>query len=191
MKHIVHKAYWDFEKEEKWLNEMSAKGMALTDYSWCRYVFTETSNNEYTYRIEFLGNKPTHADSIAYIRFLEESGVECVATYNWWIFLRRKSSEGSFDIYSDIESKIKHYKRINVLWDTGMWVEFMAGLINLIVGIVNLNIGNTLSNFSFILAKVNLILGCSLVLLGLLFLRLGLPIRKKIKKLQQEKAIRE
>lgn len=33
MKHIVRKAYWNYEKEEKRLNEMSAKGMALTDYS--------------------------------------------------------------------------------------------------------------------------------------------------------------
>jgi len=47
MKHIVRKAYWDYEKEEKWLNAMSAKGMALTDYSWCRYVFTETPCNEF------------------------------------------------------------------------------------------------------------------------------------------------
>jgi hypothetical protein len=187
MKYIVRKAYWDFEKEEKWLNEMSAKGMALTDYSWCRYVFTETPNNEYTYRIELLVSKPTNAESIAYIRFLEENGVECVATYNRWVFLRRKSSEGSFDIYSDVESKITHYNRINILWNRTMWIEFMAGIINLVVGIVNLNIGYKLGNFTM----GNLIIGCSLTLLGLFFLRLGLPIRKKIKSLQQEKAIRE
>jgi hypothetical protein len=187
MKHIVRKAYWDFEKEEKWLNEMSAKGMALTDYSWWRYVFIETSNNEYTYRIELLENKPTHAESIAYIRFLEENGVECVATYSRWIFLRKKSSEGSFDIYSDIDSKIKHYKRVYVSYNTVTWVEFTAGLINLIIGVVNLNIGYKLGNFT----TGNLIIGISLTLLGLFFLRLGLPIKKKIKSLQLEKAIRE
>lgn len=187
MKHIVRKAYWNYEKEEKWLNEMSAKGMALTDYSWCRYVFTETSNNEYTYRIELLENLPTHAESIAYIRFLEENGVECVATYMCWIYLRKKSSEGAFDIYSDLESKIKHYKRINVLWNTLMWIEFIAGFSNIVIGVVNLNIGYKLGNFTV----GNLIIGSSVVLLGLLFLRLGSPIRKKIKCLQQEKAIRE
>ena len=187
MKHIVRKAYWNYEKEEKWLNEMSAKGMALTDYSWCRYVFTETPNNEYTYRIELLENLPAHAESIVYIKFLEENGVECVATYMRWIYLRKKSSEGAFDIYSDIESKIKHYKRINVLWNTLMWIEFMAGLINIVIGVVNLNIGYKLGNFTI----GNLIIGGSVSLLGLLFLRLGSPIRKKIKWLQQEKAISE
>lgn len=187
MKHIVRKAYFDYEKEEKWLNEMSAKGMALTDYSWCKYVFIEAPNNEYTYRIELLENLPTHAESIAYIRFLEENGVECVATYSRWIFLRKKSSEGPFDIYSDIESKINHYKRIFVSWNTVMWIEFMAGLINLIMGIVNLNINNKLGNFTM----GNLIIGCSLTLLGLFFLRLSLRIRKKITRLQHESAIRE
>lgn len=187
MKHIVRKAYWDFEKEEKWLNEMSAKGMALTDYSWCRYVFTEAPNNEYIYRIELLQHFPSHAESIAYIKFLEESGVECVATYTRWIFLRKKSSDGPFDIYSDIDSKISHYKRIHLFWSTFMWIELIIGLINLIVGVVNLNIDNKLGNFSV----GNIIEGCLLTLLGLLFLKLGLPIKKKIKRLQQEKIIRE
>jgi hypothetical protein len=187
MKHIVRKAYWDFEKEEKWLNEMSAKGMALTDYSWCRYVFTETPNNEYTYRIELLEHLPSHAESIAYIRFLEESGVECVATYWRWMFLRKKSSEGSFDIYSDIESKIKQYKRIYLFWNTFMWIEFILGFINIIIGTINLNIENKLGNFSV----GNIIEGFLLTLLGLFFFKLGSPIRKKIRRLQQEKAIRE
>jgi hypothetical protein len=60
MKHIVWKAYWNFEKEEKYLNEMSSKGLALTDYSWCRYVFEEAPRGEWVYRIELLENYPTH-----------------------------------------------------------------------------------------------------------------------------------
>lgn len=187
MKHIVHKAYWNYEKEEKWINEMSAKGMALTDYSWCRYVFSETPQNEYTYRLELLEHLPTHVESIAYIKFLEENGVECVATYMWWIFLRKRSSEGEFDIYSDIESKMRHYKRIILFLNTAMLIEFTTGIINIVMGVINLNIGGKLGDFTM----GNLILGGLLVLFGVLFLRLGLPLRKKIKMLQQEKAIRE
>ncbi|MBC8062671.1 MAG: DUF2812 domain-containing protein [Clostridiaceae bacterium] len=47
MKHTIYKAYWNYEKEEKWINEMSAKGLALTDHSLFKYVFTEIPNNEY------------------------------------------------------------------------------------------------------------------------------------------------
>jgi hypothetical protein len=187
MKYIVRKPYWNYEKEEKWLNEMSAKGMALSDYSWCRYVFAEAPNNEYTYRIELLEKPPTHAESIAYIKFLEENGVECIATYMRWIYLRKKTSEGPFDIYSDIESKIKHYIRINNFWLTFMWLEFIIGLLNVAIGSVDLSFSRSPGEFS----PVNLILGCLLLLIGFLFFRLGSSIRKKIKQLQKEKAIRE
>ena len=183
MKYIVRKAYWDYEKEEKWLNEMSAKGMALTDYSWCRYVFTETPVSEYTYRIELLENRPTHPESMHYIRFLEENGVECVATYQRWIYLRKKTSEGAFDIYSDIDSKINLYKRVSVFWNTFIAIEFVAGLTNLATGIMSISTGN--------FAPWNLIMGCALTLFGLFFLKLSLNMRKKIKKLKQEKLIRE
>ena len=79
MKYVIWKAYWDYEKEEQWLNEMSARGMAITDYSWCRYVFTDAPNGAYNYRIELLEYMPTHPESMAYLRFLEENGVEVVA----------------------------------------------------------------------------------------------------------------
>ena len=187
MKYIVRKAFWDYEKEEKWLNEMSAKGMALSDVSWCRYVFTDSPNNEYVYRIELLENLPAHPESMAYIKFLEDSGVEYVASSLRWIYLRKKSSEGPFDIYSDIDSKIRHFKRISIYWGSLMFMELMIGLFNIVVGIVNLNLGSRLGNFSI----GNIILGSSLAFLGLVFFRLGSPIRNKIKKLQQEKFLRE
>ncbi|MDD8053275.1 MAG: DUF2812 domain-containing protein, partial [Thermotogota bacterium] len=41
MKRVIWRPYWNYEKEEKWLNEMAARGWLFTDYSWCRYVFQE------------------------------------------------------------------------------------------------------------------------------------------------------
>lgn len=187
MKHVVHKAFWDFEKEEQWLNEMSAKGMAFSDYSWCRYVFADAPDNQYIYRIELLENLPTHPESIAYLRFLEENGVECVATYMRWVYLRKHASEGSFDIYTDIDSKIRHYQRINIFWTTLMVLEFVAAFVNLAVGIINLSIADRLGDFSY----GNLVIGICVLALGLMFLALGAPVRRKIKKLKQEKTIRE
>ena len=187
MKYVVRKAYWDFEKEEQWLNEMSARGMAMTDYSWCRYVFADAPNSRYIYRIELLDNLPTHPESIAYLRFLEENGVECVASYMRWVYLRKPAADGPFDIYTDFDSKIKHYQRINLLWSTLMIVEFIVGGMNIAIGSINLSIGERLGNFSY----GNLGLGVSLLLFGLMFLLLGAPLRRKIKKLRQEKTIHE
>lgn len=115
MRHVVYKYFsiGAYEKEEKWLNEMSAKGMQLVDVSFgIRYVFEEGISGEYIYRLELLENLPSNVESIAYLRFLEETGVEHVASYLRWVYLRKKASDGSFEIYSDIDSKIKHYKRI-------------------------------------------------------------------------------
>ncbi|MEA4869095.1 MAG: DUF2812 domain-containing protein [Christensenella sp.] len=187
MKFVVHKAIWDYEKEEQWLNEMSAKGLAFTDYSWCRYVFTEAPANQSIYRIELLENMPTHPQSQAYLRFLEENGVEFVSSYMRWVYLRKPASEGAFDIYTDIDSKIRHYQRIHLMWTTLMLAEFAVGLSNLAIGIVNLKIGERLGNFSY----GNLIIGGCVVILGFLFLALGVPLRRKIKKLKLEQAIRE
>jgi len=187
MKHIVHKAYWDYEKEERWLNEMSARGLAMTDYSWCRYAFADAPNNAYTYRIELLENVPTHPESMAYLRFLEENGVECVASYMRWVYLRKPTAEGPFDIYTDIDSKIKHYQRINYFYTVFMFVEFAAAFANLGIGIANLFMNEQLGNFSY----GNLVIGSIVLLFGLMFLFLGVPLRRKIRKLRQEKAIHE
>ena len=187
MKYVVHKVYWDYEKEEQWLNEMSARGMAMTDYSWGRYVFTDTPNGQYHYRIELLEYMPQNPESAAYLHFLEENGVEVVATYLRWVYLRKPASEGAFDLYTDLDSKIKHYQRINFLWSVMMVAEFSAGIVNLGIGIINLNIGERLGNFSY----GNLIIGGSVFALGFVFLALDVPIRRKMKKLRAEKAIHE
>ena len=187
MKYVILKAIWNYEKEEQWLNEMSAKGLAFTDYSWCRYVFTDAPAGQYIYRIELLENMPTHPESQSYLRFLEESGVEFVSSYMRWVYLRKPASDGAFDLYTDLDSKIKHYQRINLMWTILMITEFIAGACNLGIGIINLNMNEHLGNFSY----GNLIIGAVASALGFLFLVLCVPLHRKIKKLKQEKAIRE
>jgi len=185
MKHIVRKLYWDYMKEEQWLNEMSARGLAFTDCSWFRYVFADAEPGEYIYRIELLENWPTHPESMAYIRFLEENGVECVATYMRWIYLRKKASEGPFDIYSDIDSKIKHYRRVNAFWNVLMYMEFAAALLNVAVVLTFVLSGEPeFPTFNTVCAGL-------LIVIGFLFVKLVSPIRKMIKRLKQEKTIRE
>lgn len=187
LKRIVRKAYWNYEKEEKWLNEMAAKGLALTDYSWCRYVFSDCMPGEYTYRIELLKNSTKHPESQRYINFMEENGVEHVASYMRWIYFRRKASEGAFDIYSDIDSKITHYKRIGILGSMIAGLNLLAGLYNLIfVAFVYV------SDIYYPYKYVN-ILCCilSLILSALLYFGLAYPNKKKIRKLKEEQRIRE
>jgi hypothetical protein len=187
MKHVVWKVFVNYEKEEKWLNEMSAKGLAMTGYTWCRYVFEESPQNEFIYRIELLKNPPAHAESAGYIKFLEDSGIECVDAYMRWIYLRKKSSDGDFDIYSDLDSKLTHYGRVRSLWVTLMFLELFSGFLNIFIGGLNLLAPHSISRFPF----VNIGLGALLVAIGVLFFALTRQLGRRIKALKKEKMIRE
>lgn len=115
MKYRAFKYFIDFEKEEKWINEMAQVGMNFTDYSPFRYTFEKGTPGEYIYRIELLKERPHNPESRVYIDFMEENGIECVTTFFRWAYFRKKASEGPFDIYSDIGSRINHYNRVSSL----------------------------------------------------------------------------
>lgn len=181
MKHIIGKVYWNFEKEEAWLNKLSAKGLALIDYSWGRYVFEDSEDCEYIYRIELLEKQAKHPESLKYIEFMEETGVEHVASYMRWVYFRKKTSAGSFDIYSDIDSRIVHYKRILIFWIGLIITELCLGIMNLMTGLVFMESG----------FYINLIFSAILfsLTIGLMFILI--PLYRKIKELKKEKLIRE
>lgn len=98
-------------------------------------------------------------------------------------FFQKKASDGAFDIYSDIDSRIKHYKRVNLLWSVLAFIELFAGISNVSTGICML-----LKNYFF---YANFIGGCICLGLGIMFLSLTHSVRIKIKKLEKEKIIIE
>jgi len=104
-----------FEKEEKWLNQMSAKGLNLVKTVGFSYTFENGNPGEYTYRLELLKYMPDHPESAKYLEFLAETGIEYVASYMRWVYLRKKKADGDFELYSDLPSKLRHYKRITSL----------------------------------------------------------------------------
>lgn len=183
MKHIVWKAYWNFEKEERFLNDMAAKGLALVSYTWCRYVFEDAEPGKYIYRIELLEQSITHPESQRYLKFMEDTGVEFVDSYLRWVYFRKKASEGEFDIYSDIDSKIIHLKRIRALFMGVMLLNYFPGFSNLGIGIdVYLERG---ISASLIMSLLNLTLAFGLLLF------LVLPLTRRISRLKNDKMIHE
>lgn len=137
MKTIIRKWFWawDFDKEELWLNEMSAKGLALSSVGYCRYEFVPCEKGEYNYRIELLENMPNHPESVQYIKFMEDSGVEQVGSYMRWVYFRKKSDDIPFDLFSDAPSKIKHLNRILTLIGILGGINLYNGLYNIFLGI--------------------------------------------------------
>ena len=179
MRHTVSKMFfaWDFEKEEKWLNTMSARGMQLVGVGFCKYIFEDGTSGEYSYRIELLKQFPTHQESAAYINFLEETGVEHIGSYMRWVYLRKKSNEGEFELFSDIDSQIKHLNRILTLF---------ICLIPLEISSLALNVSTAMTG-----STINLVCACILALM-LIPLSMGiLNLYKKIRKLKNERLLRE
>ncbi len=180
MKHTAYKLFWawEFEKEEKWLNEMSAKGFQLVAVGPFRYVFDDTIKEQYEYKLELLDNLPSSYKSVEYIRFLEETGVEHVGSMLRWAYFRKKASEGKFELYSDIDSKIKYYKRF----------------IFLFLGISPLMIVNVINNFVAYTnhkLSINLIAGLFSVIMATLIGKGIFTINQKIQQLKKDKYIRE
>ena len=122
---------WDFDKEQAWLNEMAAKGLAMISYGWCRYDFEETDPGEYRVAIELLPHNPNHPESERYLRFLEETGVEMVGSWMRWIYVRKKADGGEFELLSDRKSKVEHLVRILLLVGIGGGLNLYNGVYNL------------------------------------------------------------
>ncbi|WP_035381809.1 DUF2812 domain-containing protein [Fervidicella metallireducens] len=181
MRRIIYRWFWswDYEKEEKWLNEMSLKGFQLVSVNLCRYVFEERSDVQYIYRLEFLKDLPSNVESRAYIGFLEDTGVEYIGSFGRWVYFRKNAAYGEFKIYSDIDSKIRHYKRLNNL--------FLAILpANLCPAIINFY-----SYFNSSRTSVNLQAGCVSFLVSAL-IGVGIfKVSRKIKMLKKERIITE
>lgn len=177
---VIRKWFAHFEKEEKWLNDMAAKGLALTQYTWGRYVFEECEPEEYIYRIQLLENRLSHRESESYIEFMGEAGVEIVSSYGRWVYFRKKATDGAFDIYSDSDSIIKHYQGIITLWG-------ILGFLNLMNGINSLHMNVTRLREGISIAYI----GAVCLLLGSLMVALCIPYIIKIRKLKQEKLLHE
>ena len=132
---------WDFDKEERWLNEMALQGWVLDGVGWCTYHFKRCEPGEYTVRLEM---RPYDE---GYVSFMEETGAEFIGRMMMWIYFRKKAADGAFDLYSDIDSKIAHLDRI------GKMLAVIGGL-NLFIGILNSDRGSTIGWLNLVCATV-------------------------------------
>lgn len=179
MRKTIRKLFWgwDFDKEEKWLNEMSAKGLCLVSVGFCQYDFEPCLPGEYTIRMEFLEKLPGNPESEQYIKFIEDTGAQQVGSYGKWVYFRKNTADGDFELFSDNSSRINHLKRIL------LFVGLICGL-NLYFAAYNFYLFAVCGNEISLLGALNLLLA---VLSAYGFRRLN----KKRKRLQAERQIYE
>lgn len=156
MRQTVHKMFWvwEFEKEEKWLNEMAAKGLCLVSIGFCRYDFEECTPGEYNIRLELLDNMPTAAESRKYISFVEDTGAEYLGSVMRWAYFRKKTSDGAFDLFSDNASRISHLNRIMLFLAVIGISNFLIGCSNLCIFFLHLSSANIYGVVNIILSLI-------------------------------------
>lgn len=175
MRKVIHKLFWiwDFDKEEKWLNAMAARGLALTSVGWCRYEFEDCVPGEFKICTEFLENKSV--ENAKYIEFIEETGAQHLGTFIRWAYFRKRAADGDFKLFSDNTSRIKHLTRIIT------FVAFLCGLniymggYNLFLYALNRNAISLLGLANFLVAAV-----CMIGLILLLIKRKRLKTEQRV-----------
>ena len=126
---IKFKLYFDKDKETQWLNEMSQKGWAMTGFFAGFYRFEPCEKGKYTYQIDFGNEFLSVSDD--YREFMSDSDIEIIQSWGFWVFLRKLSSEGGFQLYTDVDSQIEHYKKIRNMFKAVTVIELICLFIEL------------------------------------------------------------
>ncbi len=154
MRKVIHKwfAAWNFDKEERWLNEMAAKGLGLVSVGFCRYEFEDCTPGEYTFRLQLLDHSPQHPESQKYIEFMETTGVRQVGGMVRWVYFARESSQGPFELFSDNSSRLKYLSRIIQLIAVVGVANLMVGANNVLLAVLQENHYNYIGLINIALA---------------------------------------
>ena len=107
---------WDWDEEERWLNEMADQGWHFVKYGFpCRYTFEQGEPGAYQYRLQALNSRIGSKESQDYLAFLREMNIELVNSYLFWVYLRKPNDGLPFELFSDVESRIKHMRRFALI----------------------------------------------------------------------------
>lgn len=126
--------YFDKDEEIAWLNQMAADGWAMKSFFFGVYDFVACEKGAYVYQVDF-GDK-LFSVSNDYRELMQDMGVEIVQTWGYWVILRKKASEGAFELYTDAASSVTHYKKIRRMFKIVTLIEMLGLFLELYLGVV-------------------------------------------------------
>ncbi|MDI9471288.1 MAG: DUF2812 domain-containing protein [Tissierellia bacterium] len=141
MAKVIRKVFpvFEYEREEKWLNEMAEKGFILQHVGFFSYHFEECIPGEYQVRMQLLEKSIHSQESKEYISFLEDTGIEHMGNMFGWAYFRKK---GDFELYSDTAPRIR---QINTIL-TSLIIILLANLMSGVTNVLSyLSSGNEMS----------------------------------------------
>ncbi len=130
MKKRMYRFFMDYEKEERWVNDMADRGWNLKKTVAGYFVFEKGTPELYIYRNEFVNRK-----SKDYFEFLDAMNIECVSKFGGWAYYRKLKSEGPFEIFTDTTSKFNYIKSMNRFFILVLLLNLMTGIYNIALGL--------------------------------------------------------
>jgi hypothetical protein len=110
------KFFTNFDKEEKWLNEMAKQGYQFKNKS-VGYEFQPSKPENAVIKMDYRTFKKQE-DFQDYCALFEDSGWKHIAgsKSSGYQYFKKAGEHGSADIFSDVDSKAGRYKRISDMW---------------------------------------------------------------------------
>ena len=175
MRQVIRKWFWawEFDKEEQWLCDMAAKGKALVSARYITYEFEDSLPGEYAVRLEMLEHAPTSPEGQQYIEFVESTGAEYIGKVMKWVYFRKKTADGPFELHGDNATRIKH----------------LGGIIRLLLPLTAVNVGVGLYNLSIGIAwdsPINVVCACFSAAVSVLLFRGIYKLKEKRNRLAKE-----
>lgn len=146
MRKVLYRFFVDFEKEEKWVNEMGAQGWHLQKFTLARFAFTKGEPGVFIYRNEFISGLSSN-EKKDYFEFLKDSGISIINELGGWVYMKKAAADGPFELYTDTKSKIAYYKRMLNIFALLFFINAWMGITNISIldktryGFVNQTIG--------------------------------------------------
>jgi hypothetical protein len=105
---------WQDQEEEAWLEEMSKQGLHFQKVNrFGVYTFEQGVPVHYAYRLDY---QTSVNDEEQYLQIFQDLGWKYLNTLNGWRYFRQEVKEGKIpEIFTDADTKIKKYERIQTL----------------------------------------------------------------------------
>jgi hypothetical protein len=103
---------WQDEQEEAWLEKKSQAGWHLQSVHLpCVYIFVKGEPTQYIYRLDY--QRAEKGKLLEYQQIFQDAGWEYLGEMTNWRYWRNQAVNGFIpEIFSDLDSKLKKYKRI-------------------------------------------------------------------------------
>lgn len=170
---IKFRPYYDKDEGARWINKMADEGYAVTGFFAGFFNLEPCEPGKYTYQVDF--SEKFFAVSNNYREFMQEAGVEIVQIWGPWVYLRKLKAEGPFELYTDVDSSIEHYRKIRKMFKVVAALEIACFFLVLLSAIGG-------GMISYMLPSI--FLACAF---SLIFVNMVIKTNHKLKELYEQK----